>query len=76
MKRGSIVLVLAVLVSSCPLLAATANFTTTPGSDYATASNWSTGLIPGNGNNDEPRIGSGTVASAIYNSATSYTTTS
>ncbi|OQB85203.1 MAG: Autotransporter-associated beta strand repeat protein [Planctomycetes bacterium ADurb.Bin126] len=75
MKRGSIVMVLAVLVSSCPLLAATAYFTTTPNSDYATASNWSTSLIPGDGNNDEPRIGQSNTASAVYNTATGYTTT-
>jgi fibronectin-binding autotransporter adhesin len=52
------------------------NFTTTPNSDYATPANWSGGLIPGNGNNEEPRIGVNNTASAIYSTATGYSTPS
>lgn len=55
---------------------AIAFFTTTPNSDYATGANWNTGLVPGNGNNDEPRIGQSNTASAIYSTPTGYTTTS
>jgi hypothetical protein len=51
-------------------------FTTTPDSDYATPSNWSGGVIPGDGNNQEPRIGNFNASSAIYTTATSYSTTS
>jgi|GEM_PF-3058513 len=54
---------------------AVATFTPASG-DYATAGNWSTATIPGNGNNDEPRIGVGATRAATYSTATSYTTTS
>lgn len=45
------------------------------GGDYATPGNWSLGTIPGNGNNDQPWIGSAATRAATYSTATDYTTT-
>jgi len=57
--------------------AAIATFTNGAGNnDYATTSNWDTGAIPGNGNNDEPRIGSAMDGMAVFSTAGNYTTNS
>ena len=64
-----------VALPAAEMRGAVATFTPVSG-DYATAGNWSTVAIPGNGNNDEPRIGVSATQAATYSTATGYTTTS
>ena len=65
---------LTLAVSQQTLLAQTErSFTTTPASDYATAGNWTSSVVPTG--TDNANIGNYVTASAVYNSATSFTTT-
>ncbi len=51
-------------------------FTAAGGDAYAATNNWTLGTVPGDGNNDEPRIGVAghTPRAAAYATATNYTT--
>lgn len=76
MKSKLPIFIYVVLPLACsPLASAQAVFTGPPGGDYATTSNWSGSTIPGNSNNLDAWIGSGgnTPRSAIYQTATGYT---